>query len=629
MGALSRDDEFTLFELLPIGAYRSLPDGRQIRANPALVRLNGYASEAELLAGVQDIGREWYVQSGRREEFKRLLETTGRVTAFVSEIYRHHSRERIWISENAHVVRNAEGDVLYYEGTVEDITAQKRAQDALAQSEAQLRLFSSQMPAMAYRVRFEPDGRRTYLYVSEGVQALYGLSPQEVMADPLLLLRMRHPEDADRDVARTNALIQRGEPLLTEFRIVPRGGGVRWVQVRSQVVARDGQASIRSGVMLDISEQKAAQAALARQADLWKRVLEAVGDGVWDWNLATGEEQISDRCFEMYGYTRADFTGRASDLDERTHPDDRAQMQRDREAHFGGEAPLYSNEHRIRCADGSWKWVLSRGVVIERGPQGQALRMIGTHTDISERREAETLRQQRDAAAAADRTKTALLSRVSHELRTPLNAVLGFGQLLELDTSLGPQHQQKVAMVLDAGRHLLGLVDDLLDLAAAESGQIKLQLGAVNLHDTLASAWNWLAARGAQAGVSLLGGEHLLSLPPVHADARRLRQILGNLLSNAIKYNRPGGHISVAARVTAQDVAIDVSDTGPGLSAEQLQRVFLPFERLGAERSAVQGSGLGLALSRQFAQAMGGDLTVHSVPGEGSTFSLRLPRVPG
>jgi PAS domain S-box-containing protein len=159
----------TLFELLPIGAYRSLPDGTQVRANPALVKLNGYASEAELLAGVKDIGTEWYVQAGRRDAFKHLLETEGRVTGFVSEVYRHCTRERIWIRENAHVVRDAEGRILYYEGTVEDITEQRRAELALQASEAQLREIAEQMPAVVYRVRFEPEGQ------------------------PLRLLETRHP----------------------------------------------------------------------------------------------------------------------------------------------------------------------------------------------------------------------------------------------------------------------------------------------------------------------------------------------------------------------------------------------------------------------------------------------------
>ena len=124
-------DFTTLFDLLPVGAYRSTPDGRQLRANAALVRLNGYESEREMLDAVKDIGEEWYVEPGRREEFRRLLERDGKVQGFESEIYRHKTRERIWIRENAHVLRDASGRISYYEGTVEDITERRAAEEEL------------------------------------------------------------------------------------------------------------------------------------------------------------------------------------------------------------------------------------------------------------------------------------------------------------------------------------------------------------------------------------------------------------------------------------------------------------------------------------------------------------------
>ncbi|MBP6763412.1 MAG: PAS domain-containing protein, partial [Rubrivivax sp.] len=128
-------DFASLFEFLPIGAYRSTPDGRQLRANPALVRINGFASEAEQLAHVQDIANQWYVQPGRRDEFKALLERDGRLLGFESEIYRYRTRERIWVRENAHLVRGPDGRVLFYEGTVEEVTTQVLDRDALRRSQ--------------------------------------------------------------------------------------------------------------------------------------------------------------------------------------------------------------------------------------------------------------------------------------------------------------------------------------------------------------------------------------------------------------------------------------------------------------------------------------------------------------
>jgi diguanylate cyclase (GGDEF)-like protein/PAS domain S-box-containing protein len=250
----------TLFEFLPIGAYRSSPDGKQLRANAALVKLNGYDSEAQMLAAVNSIGQEWYVDPHRRSEFMRHMEEDGSVVNFVSEIYRHKTRERIWIREAAHAVRDEAGVLVYYEGTVEDITDSHLNQQALA-----------------------------------------------------------------------------------------------------------------------VSEER------------WKLALDSTGDGVWDWYIQTGDEFFSKRCKEIYGYAEDEIPNRADAFDGRTHPDDVEQMERDRADHFNGKTPVYSNEHRIRCKDGSWKWVLTRGIVIARDADGQPLRMVGTHSDITERKEAEAL----------------------------------------------------------------------------------------------------------------------------------------------------------------------------------------------------------------------------------------------
>jgi PAS domain S-box-containing protein len=146
----SDGDFSTLFNFLPIGAYRSLPDGQMLRANQALVRLNGYEDEAQLLQGVRDIASEWYVQPGRRAEFVATLIRDGFVKGFVSEIWRHKTRERVWISENAHVVRNGSGEVIFYEGTVEDITERMQVQEALRQSQEQLKRITDQMPGMVF-----------------------------------------------------------------------------------------------------------------------------------------------------------------------------------------------------------------------------------------------------------------------------------------------------------------------------------------------------------------------------------------------------------------------------------------------------------------------------------------------
>ena len=620
------DDFSTLFEFLPLGAYRSTPEGRQLRANPALVRLNGFASEAEYLATVQDIAREWYVDPLRRAQFRQGLERDGKVIAFESEIYRYKTRERIWISENAHLVRDAQGRVRYYEGTVEEITDRVRAREALRASQEQLRQIVELVPGMVYRVLILPDHGRRATFISPGARALFGLEPEHIMADGKLLHRLRHPEDRARIEAQTRTAASARLPLDDEFRVVLDSGEQKWVHLISAPAPAEDGHEVRVGVVFDITARKRAEEALRENSELWKRALESTGDGVWDWHIQAGVELLSAQCKALYGFAADELPDRPDALDQRTHPDDVAQMRLDRQAHFEGRTPSYINEHRIRCKDGSWKWILSRGIVISRGADGQPLRMIGTHTDITERKLADGLRFERDRALAANLAKSQFLSRVSHELRTPLNAILGFSQLLELESTASPQQLGWVRQVLASGRHLLALMDDILDLSSAQTGQLPMSAEPLVLRPVVEEAVAMFAVAAREAGVRMLDKVPEQAGLAVRADRKRLKQVLSNLLSNAIKYNRSGGWVQIAAAGEAQYVVLSVADGGPGMSEDQLARLFNPFERLGAQRGPVAGTGLGLALSRQLVQAMGGQISVESKPGQGATFFVRLPR---
>ncbi len=757
----------SLFEFLPIGAYRSTPGGHQLRANPALVRLNGFETEAEQLAAARDPLGSWYVVPGRRDEFLQRLTRDGQVIAFESEVRRRRTGERIWVRENAHAVRGPDGAVRYYEGTVEEITDVVRTREALALSEASVRELVSLVPGVIYRLVVEPggarrftfisdaieslygvsaaevmadsevltrcidaadrarvadgvarialegrpldvqfrirhadgrerwvhwrgsasgrdaagrqvragvatdvterqqaelalrrsqaelqqlvalipgmvyrlvidaDGQRRYSFVSERVREIYGVSPEQVLADGTVLMRMRHPDDHHRDAAPIARALDTHVALDYQLRIRRPDGQQRWIHVISSPAENDGASRVRVGVLFDITERKQAQLALQLQSELWMGALEASGDGVWDWRVRDGVEILSPQCKAMYGFAPDELPDTPDALDSRTHPDDLPRMRADRDAHFEGRTARYVNEHRVRCKDGSWKWILSRGLVIERDVQGRPLRMIGTHTDVTAAKQAEGLRLERDSAAAADRAKSEFLSRVSHELRTPLNAVLGFAQLLDMDPGGSGERQRGwVQQALASGRHLQALLEDILDLSSLQSGRLTMALEPVALDEVVAEAWTMLSAgaidtpalaRRLDDGVSGRGAV-------VRADRKRLKQIASNLLSNAIKYNRPGGwvRLAVAAVPPAREGEpprweLRVRDEGAGLTEQQLARLFNPFDRLGAERGPVAGTGLGLALTRQLVQAQGGEIGVESTPGVGSTFWVRLP----
>jgi len=620
----------SLFEFLPVGAYRSTLDGRMLRANPALVRINGCTSEAELIARVHDIANEWYVQPLRRAQFKDELAARGRVTGFESEVYRHKTRERIWISENAHVVRDAHGQALYYEGTVEEISERVRERERLVASEGQLARMIDLVPGVVYRLLHYPDGTRRIAFISARVKPLFGVEPEAVKAEPFMLYRLCHPDDLPRLRETVQDVVSGQRSLSAEFRIV-LDGRERWIQMSSAPAPSEDGALVRVGIFFDITAHKRAELALRENGELWKNALQSLSDGVWDWDIEHGTGMVSPQGKAMLGYADDELAGDPASMDVITHPDDMPAMRRAREAHFEGRAPVYVNEHRLRCKDGRWKWVLSRGVTMRRDAEGRPLRMIGTHTDIDADRQAEALRHERDRAAAADLAKSHLLSRVSHELRTPLNAILGFAQLLEADAGRADAAAMAryTGHILGSGRHLLALVDDILDLSATQTGELRMALEALPMQPLVDEVIRMFAAAAAAAQVAVqveLPGARP-GEPPValRGDRRRCVQVLSNLLSNAIKYNRAGGWVRLSGRVSSGWVVLSVSDNGPGLSQAQLARLFRPFERVGAERGTVAGTGLGLALSRQLAEAMGGSVAVQSTPGEGSTFSLHLP----
>jgi signal transduction histidine kinase/ActR/RegA family two-component response regulator len=249
-----------------------------------------------------------------------------------------------------------------------------------------------------------------------------------------------------------------------------------------------------------------------------------------------------------------------------------------------------------------------------------------------EQRVEERTRQLSDATAEADhanQAKSEFLSRMSHELRTPLNAILGFAQLLQMDDGLSGRQSESVEHILRAGRHLLGLINEVLEISRIEAGRLQLSLEPVPVRETLAQAMQLVQPAAKAAEVSLQADPMEEQLH-VLADRQRLQQVFLNLLSNAIKYNRPSGTVHVTCeRRDDGRLRIAVRDTGVGITPDKLARLFTPFDRLGAEASGVEGTGLGLALSKSLIEAMGGTVHVESTPGTGSTFSAELAVVPG
>jgi nitrogen-specific signal transduction histidine kinase/CheY-like chemotaxis protein len=239
--------------------------------------------------------------------------------------------------------------------------------------------------------------------------------------------------------------------------------------------------------------------------------------------------------------------------------------------------------------------------------------------EIAERRRAEV------EADRANRAKSDFLSRMSHELRTPLNAILGFGQLLEMRASQ-PRERESVEQILKGGRHLLGLINEILDISRIESGRLPLSTEPVEVSEAVCRVVELARPLAAERGVTFHTEDAACDGRYVLADSQRLQQVLLNLVSNGIKYNRDGGGVTIACGAAAAGrLRISVTDTGSGIPAELQSRLFRPFERLGVETPGVEGTGLGLALTKGLVEAMAGTIGLESTPGQGSTFWIELP----
>ncbi len=389
-------------------------------------------------------------------------------------------------------------------------------------------------------------------------------------------------------------------------------------RVEQEVEERD------SALRLEASEHQRTSHALHASERQLRNVLDTVPTCVLTADLDGRIVETNPKLRELLGFS-ADEMAQMS-ASELLHPEDRAADAELSAALARGEIPLARQQKRLLTRDGRTVWVSSAMTAL-RDDHGRAYRLVCVAEDITEHLQLQEAQRARDNAEAANRAKSEFVSRMSHELRTPLNAMLGFAQLLELDKQkpLAAHQLEWTAQIQHAGWHLLHMINDTLDLSRIEAGTLKLQIDALDLAELLRATRALLEHRAQRRNV-VVREDIDPRAAAVRGDLTRVKEILTNLLSNAIKYNREGGSVLIRSRPHGDDdVQIEVIDTGLGMTEEQLAQLFQPFNRLGRENSAEEGTGIGLVISRRLAELMNGSLRARSVAGEGSAFVLQLP----
>ncbi len=476
------------------------------------------------------------------------------------------------------------------------------------------------------------EGRAERAQWSDELRELHGLAADEpVPRWGDWIRRWAHPDERAELARRWSAWMDSpsDEPLDHSFRIARRGGGWRDILLHA-LVERAGPEALRFGVLIDISEQRSAERALRQANERAALAARGAGFGTWELDLLSGEVHWDERMWLLRG--RAPRT-QAPDYDERygmVHPQDRESVRQT--LHRGESANLPLDlEFRVVWPDGQVRWLASRSTVVF-DEAGRATRRIGANWDVTANRDAEAARQEKAIALRESEAKSRFLSRMSHELRTPLNAVIGFAQLMLADEPGHPDgaatRVQRLQHVLAAGQHLLSLVDDVLDLTALEGGELAIVPEPLLLSGVLAEAAPLVEALRQRCQVRLAFGP---LGEAVLADRTRLRQVVLNLLTNAVKFNRPGGWVDVSSEPDGEQVVLRVADGGRGMTAEQLAHLFEPFNRLGIDGEAIEGTGIGLTIVKSLVERMDGRIEARSTAGQGSVFEVRLPaarRVP-
>jgi PAS domain S-box-containing protein len=459
---------------------------------------------------------------------------------------------------------------------------------------------------------------------NSAAETTYGRPAEEVLGRELSTVVSAGGADDLPELLRQVGL---GERVSLETRHLRRDGEAISVALTAAPVRnRAGTVVGVSLIARDISRRQEAEEALRASEEQFSGLLESAPDAIVIVDADGRIALVNRQTEQLFGYERGELLGQPVEIlvPERFHP--RHRQHRSGYLAAPGVRPMGAGvQLYARRKDGS-----EVPVEISLSPleTEQGTLVSAAVRDITERKQAEeALQKAKLAAEQANEAKSEYLSRMSHELRTPLNAILGFGQLLEMD-ELRDEQRESLGQILAAAKHLLALINEVLDIAAIEAGRLALSLEPVAVADVAAETVSLIRPLADQHGILLASPAHGC---PEHVlgDRQRLKQILLNLLSNAVKYNREGGSVHLTCEQVDQRLRIKVTDTGPGIPADSLERLFVPFERLESQQTGVEGAGLGLPLSKRLAEAMGGTLDLVSAPQQGTTFWVELPLTEG
>jgi len=587
----------SLFESVPIGLYRSTPEGRIVDANDALVQMLGYPSREKLL---ETPAQALFCDPADRQRWQAEMDAKDVVSYFVTQLKRYDGTP-IWVVDRARAVRDPQGTILYYDGSLVDITEQRRSEEALRASEARYRALVESSPD---GIGIHQDGRVVFINPA-GARLLGAQGPDELVGKSVMdLLHPDYREVVRERIQRSLATGQPAPPLTEKF--IRLDGTVIDIEVTAVPIIWEGRPAMQV-VFRDITERKRMEEELKASEERYRDLFENANDGIYILDRAGRIVSFNRKAEEITGYTVEEVRGQSYTLFLPPGPE-RKKARRAFLKNMRGQPD--KTELTIIRKDG-------REVILELSTRpiwqgGQIVGIQGIARDITERKELERL-------------KSDFISTVSHELRTPLTSIKGYVDLvLAGDVGpLTPEQKEFLTIVSQNTTRLTELINDLLEIERLESGKIEFEFAELDLAEVLENVARSLHVNAEQKGL-----EFLTEIPSglkVRGDRDRLTQVFLNLLSNAIKYT-PAGTVELRAHQEDDAVVVEVRDTGIGLSESDLQKLFQKFFRSDNPYvRKVGGTGLGLSIAKAIVERHGGTITVTSQLGQGSTFTVRLP----
>lgn len=611
-------DEQPLFEYLiaagPMVIFRRTAEDLVTFVSPNVERILGYPPEE--VVGVSGFWVD-HVHPDDRDRFvaeARHAFAQGAIELERDYRFLHKEGNYRWLHGQFHVEYDESGAAEALLGYTIDVTERR------SMEKQNVQLFASPL-ALIFVAGLDGYFKR----VSAGYERLLGWTEQELLSRPFF--EFVHPDDLGTLGASIKEVAAERRNVIQEIRIRCKDGSFRWLLGNYVTVPDEG---LMYGMAVDITERKRVEEALQES----ERRTRLIIDTAYEAFISMDDEgriiEWNAEAERVFGWSRDEAVGRI--LADTVVPE------RYRTGHIEGlaryratgEGPLLGRRVEIEALrrDGS---EFPIELTISPTRAGESAVFNAFLRDITERKRAEERLQAargeaeraREEAELANRAKSEFLSRMSHELRTPLNAILGFAQLLEID-ELGPEDADSVQQIIRGGKHLYQLIEEVLDVARIEQGRVALSIESVDLGEVMREALDLVGPLAASANIGI-GTDVSQFDGHALADRQRLKQALLNLLSNAVKYNRQGGSVTVSCEPGSSGrIRIVVADTGPGIPAEMMERLFVPFERLGAERTSVEGTGIGLSISKRLVELMGGEIGAVSEMGRGSTFWVEL-----